>query len=278
MLRKQIVLILLLLSLGGGWSRAEDPQSGVPSALSWREHKPGLDVGSAGDDGLLILRIDPKLWRFSLHMASREGAALSLGDWAARRGLEAGINASMYLPDNKTSTGYMRGDGHVNNPHVGGRLGAFFAAEPAADAPAGLPEAAIYERENPSLQSLLASYTVVVQNYRLIDGEGKILWNSGGPLHSIAAVAADTAGRILFILVAKPMPAADFAVLLQGCGLSLKAVMYVEGGAQAGIFLREHGPNAPVTVWKGRQSLLNIEGNPAAPLPNIIGVSPRLPN
>ena len=69
--------------------------------------------------------------------------------------------------------------------------------------------------------------------------------------------------------------AAHFAALLQRCDLSLKTVMYVEGGAQAGIFLREHGPSAPVTIWKGRQSLLRFEGNPAAPLPNIIGVRER---
>ncbi len=244
--------------------------------LTWREHKPGLEVGEQPTSGgLRILRIDPARWEFSLHMASRDGASLSLGEWARRQGLEAGINASMYLPDNKTSTGYMRGHGHVNNPRVGGRLGAFFVAEPGQTAPPSLPPAAIYERETPDLDRLLEGYSVVVQNYRLIDSAGTILWASGGPLHSIAVVAEDTSGRILFVLAAAPMPAADFAALLQRCDLALKAVMYVEGGAQAGIFLREHGPDAPVTVWKGRQSLLNLDGNPAAPLPNIIGIRPR---
>ena len=245
-----------------------------PSSLTWRAHKPGLEVGEQTVPGSLrILRIDPALWEFSLHMASEQGGSLSLGEWARRQGLEAGINASMYLPDNKTSIGYMRGPGHVNNSRKGGRLGAFFAAEPESAASPDIPAAAIYERETPDLEQRLSAYSVVVQNYRLIDGSGKILWASGGPLHSIAAVAEDASGRILFILAADPMPSADFAALLQRSNLSLKAVMYVEGGMQAGIFLRENGPDAPATVWRGRQPLLKLEGD--VPLPNILGIRPR---
>ena len=49
--------------------------------------------------------------------------------------------------------------------------------------------------------------------------------------------------------------------------------MYVEGGMQAGVFLRENGPDAPATVWRGRQPLLKLEGD--VPLPNILGIRPR---
>ena len=267
----------LAVVLACSWLFTAHQSAFAEDILRWRPHKPGLEVGESAPEfgDLKIVRIDPTLWEFSLHMASQGGAPRGLAAWAEQRGLEAGINASMYLPDNKTSTGYMRGSGHVNNPRTGGRLGAFFAAEPESGMPGALPPAAIYERETPNLADLLSSYTVVVQNYRLIDGTGKILWPPGGPLHSVAAVAQDASGRILFILAVAPMPAADFAALLQRCDLSLKTVMYVEGGAQAGVFLREHGSNAPVTVWKGRQSLLRLEGNPAAPLPNVLGVRER---
>lgn len=260
------------------WAALPPLSAKADEGLLWRVHKPGFEVGEHPAGGLRIFRIDPALWEFSLHMASQEGVSLGLGEWAERKHLEAGINASMYLPDNTTSTGYMRGPGHVNNARMGSRLGAFFAAEPepgaAPNVPENLPAAAVYERETPQLEAILSRYQVVVQNYRLVDGTGKILWAPGGPLNSIAVVAQDAEGRILFVLAATPMPAADFAALLQRCNLSLKAVMYVEGGAQAGMFLRENGPNAPATVWKGRQMLL-MQGNPAAPLPNILGVRQR---
>lgn len=256
------------------------------------------------DSGFTIVRVDPARYAFSLHMASQDAPARSLSLWAKKYGLYAGINASMYLPDNITSIGYMRSGGHTNNAHVGSRLGAFFVANPHDPS---LPPVDILEGQKPETKALLSKYDMVVQNYRLISSQGGILWPEGGAMHSIAAVAREKSGAILFILCQDPLTAHEFARALQEFSLELGTVMYVEGGAQAGVFVKNtragapntarnapaHAPaQAPVpadgapparevdqgsayTVLKGRQSLLFFKGNEGAPLPNIIGVRPR---
>ncbi|MDR2161144.1 MAG: phosphodiester glycosidase family protein [Desulfovibrio sp.] len=264
-----------------------------PAEIIWSSPQPGLELGLASmapaeageeDAYCVFVRLSPRLVTFSLHMASETGAAHSLRQWAELEGLVAGINASMYLPDNSTSTGLMRTRGHVNNGRAGKRLGAFFVSLPEGP---GLPAADILEHDGGDWEKRLSRYGLAVQNYRLLNSRGRILWPEGGPAHSIAAVGKDRRGRILFILAQRPLPAADFAGLLKKFPLDLGPVMYVEGGSQAGLFVRETGTQAVparpgaasftardgvIHVWKGRHSLLDLRGNPEAPLPNIIGV------
>ncbi len=275
------------------------PTPSLATPLQWRPLAPGLELGTAkfnssphSAEGTLLamLRIAPSHFRFSLHMASEQGKALPLAGWGNAHGLMAGINASMYLQDNITSTGYMRGGTHVNNTRVGTNLGAFFVAEPKKP---GLPLADLLEAGDPNLSQRLEEYRVVAQNYRLIARSGRILWNEGGTRTSIALVGKDTQGHILFILCEEPMTPVELATLLQTLSLNLGTVMYVEGGAQAGLFFSglasvapppggypaslapRQNANAPFSILKGRQSFLLSKGNVAAPLPNILGIRPR---
>lgn len=274
------------------------PAPFVPLELSWTLLRPGLEFGAAplaesersrSRTWFVVLRIDPAVHGFSLSMASEAGRSFSLADWCRKDNLLAGINAAMYLPDNRTSTGYMRSGAALNNSNLGGNLGAFFVAGPRKK---GLASADILERSSPGWPGVLDDYDIVVQNYRFINSEGRLLWREGGPLHSIAVVAKDRSGRILFVLCQEPLSGERFAAYLRNLPLDLSTVMYVEGGAQAGMFVRvdaEDGqkaasmpgatihavPGGVAHVWKGRQSLLNTKGNPDAALPNLIGVKIR---
>lgn len=278
-------------------SPAGPPAAAAPFPdIRWISAAPGLELGLSTlpesleqDTGavLAILRVDPARHRFALGMASETGRAHSLADWGRKAGLSAGINASMYLPDNRTSTGYMRNGDTLNNKNVGNKLGAFFVAGPRKGSS---PPADILEREMPDWNARLDDYAIVVQNYRLVDSRGKVLWPAGGPMHSIAVVAKDDQGRIAFVLSQEPLTAERFAACLKALPLSFSTVMYVEGGAQAGLFLRvdneaakslppafagasaHASPEGTIHVWKGRQSLLNTRGNPDAPVPNVIGI------
>lgn len=262
--------------------------------LRWSTLEPGLELGlallqesreKATGAIFVVVRVDPSLHQFALGMASETGQAYSLAGWSQFSGLRAGINASMYLPDNVTSTGYMRNGKTLNNSKMGNKLGAFFVAGQRNGS--GSPTD-ILERETPDWLARLEDYSIVVQNYRLMDSKGKVLWASGGPLHSIAVVAKDEKGRINFILSQEPLTAERFAYYLKAFPLALSTVMYVEGGAQAGIFLQVDNradlpssfagatvyptPGGAIHVWKGRQSLINARGNPDAPVPNILGI------
>jgi hypothetical protein len=247
------------------------------AAPLWQELEAGLQFATfpsartESDADIDIVRIDPALFRFSLHSAGAEGSAPHpLMAWAEQHDLVLAINASMYLPDRVTSTGYLRYGAHVNNPRIHSRFGAFFVAEP--DAP-GLPQAAILDRERDPWEARLPHYRLVAQNYRMIDTDGKTLWLPGGPEHSIAAIGQDRQGHILFIHCRVPMTGEAFAALLLRMPLALRSLMYVEGGSQAAMLVR-----CPKLrrVWIGRSSMAFLpppEGGSG--LPNVLGVRRR---
>ncbi len=268
----------------------------------WSELASGLEIACfpardpAGNTlEMVILRIDPRRFIFSVHTATGEGEALSLGAWADRHKLSAAINASMYLPDGRTSTGYLRVGEHLNNGRIAGRFGAFFVSDPhtpfpeepsptkgsgnAAEAGSArssdgdLPEAALLDRACDTWEALLPRYRNVVQNYRLISADRRLLWNPGGPKHAISAVGSDGNGNILFIHCREPLTGIDFGAWLLALPIDVRLVMYTEGGSQAGLLVRSGSVHR---IWMGRHPAdLWTAGNPSAPLPNVIGIRPK---
>lgn len=238
---------------------------------AWRQLEPGLDFGEfqlTDSEALLTaLRIDPAHFDFILCARSQDGGGLrSLNQWAEQYGLAAAINASMYLPDGITSTGYMRQNEHHNNRRVVQRFGAFFVAGP--DSP-GLPGAAIVDRDDPQWEKLIGQYRLVIQNYRMTSADRRILWSPGGPHYSISAVAQDGDGRILFLHCRQPVEAYAFAQQLLHLPLNVRTVMYVEGGGQAGLLVHSAG-------WKHELAGLSaagllVTGDLRAQLPNVLG-------
>lgn len=248
------------------------------AALDWQELESGLQFTSVAPSqeeespaSIDIVRIDPALFRFSLHSASQDGGMPhSILDWAEQEELVLAINASMYLPDHVTSTGYLRYGSHSNNPRIHSKFGAFFVAEPDH---ADLPQAAILDRERDSWEEKLPHYTLVAQNYRLIDTDGKVLWLPGGPANSIAAIGQDREGHILFIHCRTPMSGEAFAAALLERPLALRSLMYVEGGSQAAMLVRCAKLSR---LWLGQSSasfLRPLENS--LTLPNILGVRRR---
>lgn len=243
----------------------------------WQKLDTGLELGlfpgrtSIGQAlQMVILRIDPKEYTFSVLTVPPDEEARSLGDWADRDQLAAVINASMYLPDGRTSTGYLRSGEQVNNSRIVTRFGAFFVAGPNTP---DMPGAALLDRTEDPWEALLPQYSMVVQNYRLISAGRRLLWNPGGPQHSIAAVGRDGTGAILFVHCREPLTGVDFGTLLLALPIDIRLVMYVEGGSQAGLLIRTQ---QLTQTWMGRHPVdLWTSGNEQAPLPNVIGIRKR---
>ncbi len=141
----------------------------------WLELEPGsFDFGEFRLDPeeakITALRIDPGPLRFSAWLKLAHGRQDQDSRSMGRDiDLAAAINASMYLPDGSTSTGYMRHGEHVNNPRIAGRFGAFLW--PGQNG-WGLPRAAIIDRDMPDWRKILEDYDLVVQNYRMINSKG----------------------------------------------------------------------------------------------------------
>lgn len=220
---------------------------------------------------LAVVRLPPENFDFVLCSVGRgKHPPLTLRQWAQREGLSAAINASMYLPDGVTSTGYLREGDYANNRRLVRRFGAFFVAGPDD---AALPAATIIDRDEPDWQERLSRYRLVVQNYRLISRDGRILWKPGGPRSAIAAVGVDAEGRILFLHCREPLDAHSFAEALLRLPLRLGATMYVEGGGQAGLVLRTDGIERD---YAGRSAAEFLPaGSIRAALPNVLGARRR---
>lgn len=223
------------------------------------------------DSKLTALRIDPDKFDFVLCSSGMDaGQPRTLQQWAKEYGLKAAINASMYLPDNYKSTGYMRSNDYINNPRIMDRFGAFFVSGPRKE---GIPRAAIIDRDEQDWRHRLDDYETVIQNYRMTNSGRKILWSPGGPLYSISAVAQDGDGKILFLHSRAPVEAYSFVQQLLHLPLDVRTVMYVEGGAQAGLMVSSTHLKRNLTGAHAPSFL--ITGNLNAALPNILGIRSR---
>lgn len=270
-----------------GMTGGSDPAS---AARLWRRLEPGLEYGefsfsAAGYETpvgeahpprvtLRVVRIDPALFEFVLCAASDGGVPLPLGRWADRAHLVAAINASMYLPDGRTSTGYLREGPHVNNARRGGRLGAYFLAEPDALAlAAGAPRAVVEDATRVNVAAFEGHYRLVAQNFRMISDDRRVVWAPDGRPIAVAAVAQTGGGHILFLHCRQPLEPFALARRLLHLPLDVRTVMYVEGGAQAGLLLRSGGM---LMELYGRSAAAILLGDPPAPsLPNVLGIRRR---
>ncbi len=250
--------------------QAAGNSSAMPNGDDWISLEPGLQYTELKTDTfrLHVLRIDPAFFSFVLCASGKEKSEqMTLQEWSEKKDLIASINASMYLPDGQTSTGYMRDGEYINNNRMVQRFGAFFVADP--DDP-DLPQATILEKDDDIGKELLPHYRLVIQNYRIINSQRRILWSPGGPLYSISAVAIDGDGNVLFLHSQEPIEAYTFAQQLLHLPIDVRTVMYVEGGGQAGLVIRSHKLSREMQG----QNILDflITGNRAARLPNVLGI------
>ena len=259
-----------------GWS----VPAGAAGPLNWTALEPGVEScafslsslsyrgGGISQADIVALRLNPAKVDFELLMASEHGEARTLDDWSRQYDLLAAINASMYLPDGRTSTGYMRRAAHANNSRVVNSFGAFFVARPDSTE---LPRAAVLDRYRDNWEEMLPHYQIVVQNYRLMSPEGAPLWNGSKGPFSIAAVGQDVNGNILFLHSAQPVTVKAFVEGVLAAPLGIERLMYVEGGRQAAMLVNTASCKE---VWTGKYSpLLQLGG--LSLLPNVLGVKRR---
>ena len=231
---------------------------------------PGLRVEHvAAEDGCVTLvHIDPARFRLRLLTALADGGIRTAPEWAREFGLTGLINASMYAPDQR-SIGILVAGSSVNRDHDNERLGAFLAFDPVdtkdeKDAPVVLTGRDCKGFDLPALRK---RYRSIVQNYRLIDCDGKpVPWRDARRF-SAAAVGLDGDGRPVFVHARAPEQMSAFAELLARRGL--RAAMYVEGGPQASLYV--HAGNVEVAEM-GTGLLPNSS---FFQIPNVLGFLPR---
>jgi hypothetical protein len=224
--------------------------------------------GDLQNSGITVLRIDPQRYALKLFSSSETGTGpLTLRDWARRLGLSAVINASMYQQDGMTSTGYMRNFGHVNNPSINPRFGAFMLFNPKDGT---RPPLRFVDRYHvPDWRQLLSEYETVIQNYRMISAERASVWPASGQSFSVAGVGIDSAGNVLFIYSRFPRSVHELNTLLLNLPLDIRGAMYVEGGPTAGLYINEDRFGSR---WLPAQGFPLQELDPIHRIPNVLGI------
>lgn len=229
-----------------------------------------------------VLKFNPAFFDFSVYGAvTDQTESKVLQDWLREYNLQAIINASMFLTDKTTSIGYLRKGVQYNNKHKGKSLGAFFVSHPYARYEGQIPPCAIIYDNDPDLDvfflpnerertvdNALKKYSVVVQNFKLVDlPASKSVWK-GQRRHAIAAVAQDTDNQILLMYASKPLTIQEFRTVLQNNPLlKIKRAMYTEGGVEAGM---AYG-GKQLFLWQHEENImLFLKG--AVKIPNVIGV------
>jgi Phosphodiester glycosidase len=229
--------------------------------------RPGLSVERLpGRDGCVTLvRIDPSRFRLRLLTALAEGGSRTAPEWAHDFGLTGLINASMFAPDQR-SIGLLVAGARVNRDRDNERLGAFLAFDPISESDAPV---VLTGRDCPGfdLANLRRRYRSIVQNYRLLDCDGRPVTWKDERRFSAAAVGLDPNGHAVFIHTRAPANMSELAALL--AEHRLRAAMYVEGGPEASLYVDAGEPvvSEVGTGLLGTSSFFKI--------PNVLGFQPR---
>jgi hypothetical protein len=238
---------LLLCLLLSGCATAAAKRTPSADSLPWVSHG-GVEFAEVGNDPLLVVRAD--LRSAPLELVNQGGAdALTLAGLAARDRFAVLTNAAMFGQDYRTSIGYMRNFGVVNNPHVAAKLRGFLLFHPKR---AGLPALKMGTVQD------ISGYDTVVQTHRVWTPEEGILWNKGASVfYQVGLVGVDGAGRILFFHHPGLADVHDLAEQILALGLDVRALLYLDGGHHGALYL---------------DPALGRGGNESIVLPNLLGL------
>ncbi len=247
----------------------------------WSTLSPGLELGKftsgkpsqLGDSQITIIRIDPKLWELMLIGNTSEGHTeeLTAKDWSKKYDLTAAINAGMFKTDYLTHVGYLGTKDHVNCEQVN-HYQSVAAFHPKKNH--NTSKFRIFDLDDPlfNMQKILANYSSVVQNLRMIKRPAENRWKQQKKVWSEAALGEDKNGRVLFIFTRSPFSMHDLNNELIALKIGIVAAQHLEGGPEAQLFL--HTENASLELFGSYETSFNENdnNNHAWPIPNVIGI------
>ena len=252
------------VACGGG---KPDAEADTRPCSGSQTPRPGLEIERVpGPTGCVtVVHIDPAHFRLRLLTALADGGPRTAPEWAKEFGLVGLINASMYAPDQR-SIGMLVSSGSVIRGKDNERLGAFFAFDPIEERDAAVLLTG-RDCDGFDLGALRRRYRSIVQNFRLLDCDGRPVTWKDARRFSAAAVGIDDKGRPVFIHARAPMQMSDFAELL--ASRHLRAAMYVEGGPEASLYVRAGDLEVTEmgTALFGNRAFFSI--------PNVLGFVPR---
>ncbi|HPR65180.1 MAG TPA: phosphodiester glycosidase family protein [Thermoanaerobaculia bacterium] len=238
----------------------------------WKPIEAGMEIAQYMSPEVVFVRVNPDLFEFKLYSASIQGGCRTARNWAEDEGLSVVTNAGMYQEDGHTSVGFLKQGQHRVNAHWASTYNAVLVFSPtrAIDG----KSVKILDRTCSDLTDIEQTYDVLVQNYRLIDCRGQNTWSPSEKQWSMALLAQDTEGNILFIFTRTPFSTHNFIQVLRRLPLQLNRGMYLEGGKEATLYVRAKD----LVIEKVGAFGSSQESKPnmkAWPVPNLIGIKRR---
>jgi hypothetical protein len=264
--------ILMLAISPGNWSASSAESS------TWKNLEKGLDLGIfqgpqksvLGDSLIRILRADTNYFGLRLLNASSrdQGKRQSAKDWVNKNGLIAAINASMYQRDMRSSVSYMKTRQHTNNTWVS-KDKTILAFDPTDK---NLPTVRIIDRDCESFNKLRKLYGTLIQSIRMVSCHRKNMWTPSKKMWSTAVIGLNDQGQIMFIHVRSPYTTHNLINMLLELPVNLKQAIYVEGGADAQLYINTGKERHEFIGSYSSGSREHDENTFAHPVPNVLGL------
>ncbi len=265
--------ITVILLLGIWFSNCE-----APGHSEWQKLEPGLEwaqfksprKAEFGNSLVTVVRFDPAYFEANVYCASQfDSVSRTVGEWAQKLGLVAAINAGMYATDHLTAVGFLKNKKHVNNPRLSKKYLSVFACQPVDEK---VPPWQIIDFGCQNFADWKKKYHAFSQSIRMISCEQKNVWQQQPNKWSIAALAIDQKGRLLFIHSRSPYSVHDFIDILLQLPLFIYNAMYLEGGPEASLYFSSGGVEKELFGSFESGFFLNNSNSHPWPIPNIIGI------
>jgi len=251
-----------------------------PSGIDWIDVDKGLYFAKidapiksdVGDSKITILKINPSFYQFKL-ISSKELQTKNktAKEWADREDLKAVINTSMFQLDFQTSVGYMKNFEYINNPILNKDNTILAFNRKVND----VPEIQIIDLKCQDWNVLKGQYHAFIQGIRMIDCNQQNRWIQQEKRFSIACIAVDKQGNILFILSRSPYSGHDLILNLQRLPLNIYNAMYLEGGPEASLYINHNGFEYGAMGSYEINFNENDENDFFWNLPNVIGITTK---
>jgi uncharacterized protein YigE (DUF2233 family) len=254
---------------------------GLSQNSLWRKVEQGLFIGQFDPPGkppikdskIIVVKINPKYYSFKLLCASEVGRTkLTPREWCKQYALISAINAGMYQKDGLSNVGYMKNFLHLNNPRLNSTYKAVLAFNRLGSK---VPEIQIIDFECQDFETLKSKYQTFIQSIRMISCHQKNVWYQQDKRWSLAVLAVDKEGNILFIFSEAPYSGYDFNNILLSLPLSIFNAMYLEGGQEASLYFSAGGIELEKVGISGTGFSESSVRSGARPIPNVIGIAKK---
>ncbi len=273
----------LLLTLALGCAAASPPASfGAAPEMAWDGLTPGLSVslwnpaGACPDvSSLLMLRIDPERFRFSIHHFHHEGLASppTIQEWQRRTDAYVVFNAGLFRED-YSYLGLLYKDGRSLGGKRHHSWQGLFVAEPADSA---LRKARVLDLAFDPFPEDNPPYREAAQSLMLLDRTGKLRVKDSGKRSYQTVVGESGEGTIVVIKTVDTVSLHQLAECLRNQFPAIRQAMAMDGGSSSDVVassdLLHAVKESPQQLdWRTMLTGLN---RVHIGLPAVIAISPR---